>query len=90
MQCVANALFLSLEQVFGRIKSLSVYRSTSMLAGKFFARPFCAPTGSCFSIAATMNHRGSAHLQGIQYRVSRKCTGEVIIVGSHFSRSYPT
>ena len=33
---VANTLFLSLKHVFGRIKSLSVYRSTFMLAGKFF------------------------------------------------------
>ena len=42
---------------FGRIKSLSVYRSTSMLTGKFFARTFCTPTGSCFSIAARKNQR---------------------------------
>ena len=33
VQCVANTLFLTLEQVFGRIKSLSVYRSTFMLTG---------------------------------------------------------
>ena len=36
MQCVANTLFLTLEQVSGRIKSLSVHRCTSMLTGKFF------------------------------------------------------
>ena len=34
MWCVANTLFLTLEQVFGIIKSLSVLRSTSMLTGK--------------------------------------------------------
>ena len=38
MQCVVNMLFLTLEQVFGGIKSLSVYRSTFMLTGKLFAR----------------------------------------------------
>ena len=43
MQCVANTLFLTLEQVYGRIKSLSVYRSTSMLTGKFCARTFRTP-----------------------------------------------
>ena len=36
MQCAANTLFLTLEHVFGRIKSLSVYRLTFMLTGKFF------------------------------------------------------
>ena len=30
-----KTLYLSLEQVFGRSKSLSVHRSTSMLTGKF-------------------------------------------------------
>ena len=43
MQCVANTVFLTLEQVFGRIKSLNVYRSTSMLTGTFFARTFRTP-----------------------------------------------
>ena len=43
MQCVANTLFLTLEQVFGRIKSLSVYRSTSMLTGKFLHGYFVPP-----------------------------------------------
>ena len=43
MKCVANTLFLTLEQGFGRIKSLSVYRSTSMLTEKFFARTFRTP-----------------------------------------------
>ena len=43
MQCVANTLFLTLEQVFGRIKSLSVYRSTSMLTGKFLHEYFVPP-----------------------------------------------
>ena len=42
MRCVTNTLFLTLEQVFGRIKSLSVYRSTFMLT-KDFARTFVAP-----------------------------------------------
>ena len=35
VESVANTLFLTLLQVFGRIKSLSMYRSTSMLTGKF-------------------------------------------------------
>ena len=47
--CGKHTVFLTLEQVFGRMKSLSVYRSTSMLAGKFFARTFRTPTGSCFT-----------------------------------------
>ena len=34
MRCVANTLFLTLEQVFGIIKSLTAFRSTSMLTGK--------------------------------------------------------
>ena len=38
MQCVANTVFLTLEQVFGRIKSLSVYGSRSV--GKFFHEHF--------------------------------------------------
>ena len=69
-QCVASTLFLTLEQVSGRIKSHSVYRSIAMLTWKFFARTFCIPTGSCFSIAARKNRRGSSRLRGIQYRVS--------------------
>ena len=67
MQCVANTLFLTLEHDFGRIKNLS--ESRFMLAGKF-AQAFCTSTGSCFSIAARKNRRGSARLRGIQYRVS--------------------
>ena len=43
VQFVANTLFLTLEQVFGRIKSLSVYRSTSMLTGKFLHEHFVSP-----------------------------------------------
>ena len=43
VQCVANTLFLTLEQVFGIIKSLSVYRSTSMLTGKFLHGYFVLP-----------------------------------------------
>ena len=91
-------MFLTLEQVFGRIKSLSVYRSTSMLTGKVFARTFRTRTGSCFSIAARKNRRGSVHWRGIQYRVSivLACTSRsqvywrsYIAVRSHFLRSYP-
>ena len=70
MQFVSNTLFLTLEQVFGRINSLSVYSSIAMLTGKFFARTFCTPTGSCFSIAARKNRHGSSHARGSQYRVS--------------------
>ena len=43
VQCVANTLFLTLEQAFSRIKSLSVYRSTSMLIGKFWHEHFVSP-----------------------------------------------
>ena len=43
MQCVAKTLFLTLEQVFGRIKSLSVYRFTTMLTGKFLHKHFVPP-----------------------------------------------
>ena len=68
MQCAANTLFLTLEQVFGRIKSLSVYRSTSMLTGKFLHEHFVPPQE--VAIAARKNRRGSAHLRGIQYRVN--------------------
>ena len=50
MQCAENTLFLTLEQVFGRLKSLSVYRSALKLTGKFFAQTFRTCTGSCFSI----------------------------------------
>ena len=42
-QCVANTLCLTLEQVFGRIKSLSVYRCTSMWTGKFLHEHFVPP-----------------------------------------------
>ena len=42
VQCLASTLFLTLEQVFGRI-SLSVYRSTCMLTGKFFHEHFVPP-----------------------------------------------
>ena len=54
---------------FGRIKGVSVYRSTSMLTGNL-ARTFHTPTGSYFSIAARKNRHSLAHLRGIQYRVS--------------------
>ena len=40
MECVANTLFLTLEQVFRRLKSLSVYRSTLRLTGKFLHEHF--------------------------------------------------
>ena len=49
------------------------------------------PAGSCFSIAARKNRRGSAHFWVIQYRVSmmlaqvhlaHNCIGEVIAFGS--------
>ena len=43
MQCVANTLFLTLKQVFGRTKSLSAYRSTSLLTGKFLREHFVPP-----------------------------------------------
>ena len=60
VQCVANKLFLTLEQVFGRIKSLSVYTSTYTYVDRkvFFARTFHTPTESCFSITARKNCRG--------------------------------
>ena len=35
VQCVVNTLFLTLEQIFGRIKSLIVYRSTSTSRSTF-------------------------------------------------------
>ena len=44
MQCVANMLFLTLKQAFGGIKSLSVYRSTSLLTGKFLLEHFVSPS----------------------------------------------
>ena len=40
---MVNTLFLTLEQVFGRIKSLSVYRSTAMLTGMFLHKHFVPP-----------------------------------------------
>ena len=43
MRCVANTSFLTLEQGFGKIKSLSVYRSISMLTGKFLHEHFVLP-----------------------------------------------
>ena len=43
VQCVANTLFLALEQVFGRIKRLSMYRSTFMLTGKFLCTNILYP-----------------------------------------------
>ena len=54
---------------FGRIKGLTMYRSTSMLTGNL-AQTFRTPTRSYFSIAARKNRRGLARLRGIQYRVS--------------------
>ncbi len=39
--CGKDAVFS--EQVFGRVKSLSVYRSTSMLTGKFLHEYFVPP-----------------------------------------------
>ena len=38
-----NTLFVTLEQVFGRIKSLSVYRPTSLLSGMFLHEYFVPP-----------------------------------------------
>ena len=58
VQCVANTLFLTLEQVYGRIKSLIVYSSTSVFDSKVFAH-----TRSCFTIATRNNHRGSLRLR---------------------------
>ena len=43
MQCVANMLFLTLEQVFGRIKSPNVCRSIAVLTGKFLHAHFVPP-----------------------------------------------
>ena len=43
MQCVVNTLFLTLEQVFVRIKSLSVYRPAFMLTGEFLHEHFVPP-----------------------------------------------
>ena len=51
MQCVGNTPFLTLEQVFGRIKSLSVYRSTSMLTGKFFLHKHLVPPPEVASLS---------------------------------------
>ena len=65
---------------------------------KVFALTFLIPTGSCFSITARKNCRGSARLQGIQDRVSivhalvhfdRKCIGDVIAFGRQVYGSYP-
>ena len=70
MQCVENMLFLTLEQVIGRIKNLSVYRSTFMLTGKFLQEHFVPPLEVASLVTTRKNHRGSSHLRGIQYRVS--------------------
>ena len=43
MQCEVNTLFLTLEQVFGRTKSPSVYRSTFVLTGKFLQEHLVPP-----------------------------------------------
>ena len=51
MQGAANTLFLTLEQVFGRIKNLSVYRSTSMLTGKFFLHEHFVPPQEVASLS---------------------------------------
>ena len=51
VKCVANTLFLSLKQVFGRIKSLSVYRSTFMLTGKFFLHEHFIPPQEVASLS---------------------------------------
>ena len=48
MQCVSKTLFLTLEQVFGRIKSPSVYRSTFILTGKFMHEHFVPPQEVAF------------------------------------------
>ena len=65
---------------------------------KVFARTFPIPTGSCFSIKVRKNHRSSARLQGIQYRVSIvralvhfdcKFIGYVIAFGRQIYGSYP-
>ena len=57
VQCVVKALFLTLTQIFGTIKSICVYRSAFMLTGKFHARTFRNPTRSCF-VRSKENHRG--------------------------------
>ena len=73
VQCVATTLFLTLEQVCGRIKSLSVNRSTSMLTGKFFLhKHFVPPTGSCFSSAARKNKAKQAHICALPGTTSLK------------------
>ena len=43
VQCVANTLFLTLELVFGRINSLSVYRSTFTVDRKVFCTNISYP-----------------------------------------------
>ena len=55
--------------VFGRIKSLSVYRSTAMLTGKFFLHEQFIPHRKLL-LYLRKNRCGSAHLRGIQYRVN--------------------
>ena len=68
MQCVANTLFLTLEQVFGRIKSLSVYRS--MLTGTFFLHENFVPPQEVASLLQQGGIAAALRLRGIQYRVS--------------------
>ena len=80
MQCVANTLFLTLEQVLDRNKSLSVYSLPSQTLrnrGKGLA-----------TRGYSKNLRGSGRLRGIQYRVSLVLVKYISIAsvpfGGHF------
>ena len=55
---------------FGRIKSLSVYRSTSMLTGKFFCTNILYSHKTLLLYRSKEESPRSARLRGIQYRVS--------------------
>ena len=100
MQCVANTLFLTLEQVFGRTKSLSVYRSTSMLTCRkvFFCMNILYPHRKLllYHSKEELPRLGALARYSV-WSEHRAClsisqsqvTGEAIAVGSHFLRSYP-
>ena len=67
MQCVSNTLFLTLEQVFGRIRSLSVFIDLhSCSQESFMHEHFLAPQEvTYFPIATGKNCHDSVRLQGI-------------------------
>ena len=89
VQCVANTMFLTLERVFGRIKSLSVYRSTSKSTGSFFHEHFVPPQEESPRLSALARysvqskHRACLSTSRSQvYQRSNSCR-------KSFLRSYP-